>query len=122
MECLFCKIINREIPADIVYEDEHVLAFNDISPMAPTHQLIIPKKHIATLNDIEEDDLGLVGRLQVHCCQACQAAGLCRRRLSCCDELQRKGRSDGVPHAHAFIRWSSVYVACGLTLRPSSCL
>ena len=64
MECLFCKIINRDIPADIVFEDEHVLAFNDISPQAPTHQLIIPKKHISTLNDITADDLALVGRLQ----------------------------------------------------------
>ncbi|WP_447926453.1 MULTISPECIES: histidine triad nucleotide-binding protein [unclassified Vreelandella] len=64
MECLFCKIINREIPADIVYEDEHVLAFNDIDPKAPTHQLIIPKQHIATLNDIEPDHLAVVGRLQ----------------------------------------------------------
>lgn len=64
MNCLFCKIINREIPADIVFEDDDVIAFNDISPMAPTHQLIIPKKHIATLNDIEEDDLALIGRLQ----------------------------------------------------------
>ncbi|KPQ22893.1 MAG: histidine triad (HIT) family protein [Halomonas sp. HL-48] len=64
MDCLFCRIINREIPADIVYEDEHVLAFNDINPQAPTHQLIIPKKHIATLNDIQTDDLTTVGRLQ----------------------------------------------------------
>jgi len=63
MECLFCKIINRDIPADIVFEDEHVLAFNDINPQAPTHQLIIPKKHISTLNDIASDDLALVGRL-----------------------------------------------------------
>lgn len=65
MECLFCKIINREIPANIVYEDEHVLAFNDIGPQAPTHQLIIPKKHISTLNDIEEPDLATIGRLQL---------------------------------------------------------
>ncbi|MFY0991365.1 histidine triad nucleotide-binding protein [Halomonas sp. C05BenzN] len=64
MDCLFCKIINREIPADIVHEDEHVLAFNDINPQAPTHVLIVPKQHIATLNDIEEGDLALVGRLQ----------------------------------------------------------
>ncbi|APE31493.1 histidine triad nucleotide-binding protein [Halomonas aestuarii] len=64
MDCLFCKIIDREIPADIVYEDEHVLAFNDINPQAPTHMLIVPKQHIATLNDIEEDDLARVGRLQ----------------------------------------------------------
>ncbi len=64
MDCLFCKIIQREIPADIVFEDEHVLAFNDINPQAPTHILIIPKQHIATLNDIEEADLALIGRLQ----------------------------------------------------------
>ena len=64
MDCLFCKIINREIPADIVYEDDAVLAFKDINPQAPTHMLIVPKQHIATLNDIEEADLALVGRLQ----------------------------------------------------------
>ncbi|WP_158772617.1 histidine triad nucleotide-binding protein [Cobetia sp. L2A1] len=64
MDCLFCKIINREIPADIVYEDDEVLAFNDISPQAPTHVLIIPKQHIATLNDIEESQLATIGRLQ----------------------------------------------------------
>lgn len=63
MDCLFCKIIKREIPADIVYEDDEVLAFNDISPQAPTHILIIPKRHISTLNDIEEQDLTLMGRL-----------------------------------------------------------
>lgn len=64
MDCLFCKIINREIPADIVHEDDEVLAFNDINPQAPSHVVIVPKRHIATLNDIEEDDLALVGRLQ----------------------------------------------------------
>ncbi|GAB2713137.1 histidine triad nucleotide-binding protein [Halomonas garicola] len=64
MECLFCKMVEREVPADIVYEDEHVLAFNDINPQAPTHVLIIPKKHIATLNDMNESDLETVGRLQ----------------------------------------------------------
>lgn len=65
MDCLFCKIVDREIPGDIVFEDEHVLAFNDIDPQAPTHVLIVPKRHIATLNDIEEEgDLALVGRLQ----------------------------------------------------------
>lgn len=64
MDCLFCKIINREIPSDIVYEDDDVLAFNDIDPKAPIHMLVVPKKHIATLNDLEEGDLALVGRLQ----------------------------------------------------------
>ena len=47
-DCLFCKIINREIPASIVYEDDRVLAFNDIDPQGPTHILVVPKVHIAT--------------------------------------------------------------------------
>lgn len=62
-ECLFCKIIKREIPGEIVYEDDQVLAFNDIAPQAPTHILIIPKIHMTTLNDIEETQQALVGRL-----------------------------------------------------------
>ncbi|MEQ1910173.1 MAG: histidine triad nucleotide-binding protein [Vicinamibacterales bacterium] len=63
MSCLFCKIINREIPASIVYEDDQLLAFNDINPQAPTHVLVVPKKHIATLNDLQEGDATLVGTL-----------------------------------------------------------
>lgn len=63
MDCLFCKIINKEIPAQIIYEDEHVLAFNDISPQAPTHVLIIPRKHISTLNDVEQGDETIVGHM-----------------------------------------------------------
>ena len=63
MSTLFSKIIEREVPADIVYEDDQVLAFHDINPQAPTHILIIPKKPIATLNDLTEEDQALVGRL-----------------------------------------------------------
>ncbi len=63
MSTLFSQIIAREIPADIVYEDDQVLAFHDINPQAPTHILIIPKKPIATLNDLTEEDQALVGRL-----------------------------------------------------------
>ena len=60
---LFLKIIDREIPADIVYEDDQVLAFKDIQPQAPTHILIIPKRRIATLNELEVEDLPLVGHM-----------------------------------------------------------
>lgn len=63
MEDLFLKIIDREIPAQIIYEDDHVLAFNDIAPQAPVHFLVIPKKHIRTLNDISDEDQALVGRM-----------------------------------------------------------
>ncbi len=62
-DCLFCKILAREVTAEIVYEDDDVLAFNDIYPKAPFHVLIIPKKHIATLNDLEDSDTKLAGML-----------------------------------------------------------
>ncbi|MEM9243248.1 MAG: histidine triad nucleotide-binding protein [Pseudomonadota bacterium] len=61
--CLFCKIVTGEIPANIVYEDDDVMAFDDIHPKAPVHKLIIPKKHIATLNDLTNDDMPIVGKL-----------------------------------------------------------
>jgi histidine triad (HIT) family protein len=63
VSCLFCKIISREIPGDIVYEDESVIAFNDIYPQAPTHVLVVPKTHIETLNDLGDDQAELVGGL-----------------------------------------------------------
>lgn len=59
-DCIFCKIINKEIPADIVYEDDEVLAFRDINPQAPVHILVIPKKHISSIIEIENDDEALV--------------------------------------------------------------
>ena len=65
MDCLFCKITAGEIPADIVYQDEKVLAFRDIAPKAPTHILIIPKRHIATLNDATPEDTALLGHIML---------------------------------------------------------
>jgi len=62
-ECLFCSFVAGEIPTDIIYESDSVIAFRDINPQAPTHVLIIPRRHIATINDIEESDAELVGRL-----------------------------------------------------------
>lgn len=62
-DCIFCKIINKHIPATIIYEDEHVIAFDDISPKAPIHKLIIPKQHIETVNNIEPSHAALVGKL-----------------------------------------------------------
>jgi len=64
-DTVFTKIINREIPADIVYEDEQCLAFRDINPQAPVHVLVIPRKPIPTINDITEEDRELVGHLFV---------------------------------------------------------
>jgi histidine triad (HIT) family protein len=63
MDCLFCKIVAGEIPADIVYESETVLAFRDINPQAPTHVLVIPREHISTINDISVEHHAAVGSL-----------------------------------------------------------
>jgi len=61
MDCLFCKIANGQIPANIVYRDDLVMAFDDINPQAPHHKLLIPLKHIATINDLHEEDDELMG-------------------------------------------------------------
>jgi histidine triad (HIT) family protein len=62
-DCIFCKIIKGEIPSKKIYEDDEILAFHDITPMAPVHFLVIPKKHITSLFELETQDIGLVGRL-----------------------------------------------------------
>lgn len=61
MDCLFCKIVAGEIPAKILYKDDLVVAFEDINPQAPHHILLIPHKHIATLNDLHTEDTRLIG-------------------------------------------------------------
>lgn len=63
MDCLFCKIVRREIPAKVVFENEALLAFHDIRPQAPTHLLVIPKSHIATINDVQNEDSMLLGSM-----------------------------------------------------------
>tara|TARA_R110002096_G_scaffold345591_1_gene539004 strand:+ start:317 stop:661 length:345 start_codon:yes stop_codon:yes gene_type:complete len=62
-ETIFSKIIAGEIPADVVYEDDEILAFRDINPQAPVHVLVIPKQEIATVNDIQPDQAELIGRM-----------------------------------------------------------
>jgi len=62
-DCLFCKIAHKEVPADIIYEDKDFMAFYDKYPKAPLHILIIPKKHIASVNDLEDKDENFIGRL-----------------------------------------------------------
>ena len=64
-DCLFCKIVDGDIPADIVYEDDSLIAFRDIAPKAPTHILLIPRRHIATMNDLQDGDVSLAGELFV---------------------------------------------------------
>ncbi len=62
-DCLFCRIIDGDIPAEIIYESENAIAFGDINPQAPTHVLIIPRRHLATINDLGDGDEAVVGSL-----------------------------------------------------------
>lgn len=62
-DCLFCKIASGELNADVIFETDDVLAFRDINPQAPTHVLVIPKRHISTINELKETDADLVGKL-----------------------------------------------------------
>ncbi|MDI6812444.1 MAG: histidine triad nucleotide-binding protein [Desulfitobacteriaceae bacterium] len=62
-DCLFCKIAQKEIPSEIIYEDELIVAFKDINPVAPVHILLIPKKHLISVNNIMEEDEAVIGRI-----------------------------------------------------------
>lgn len=78
-DCLFCKMIKGEIKPDTVYEDDEVLAFRDINPQAPLHVLIIPKQHIATINDLQPEHNALVGKLFLAAKQVAVKEGLDQR-------------------------------------------
>lgn len=65
MDCIFCKIVQEELPSTKVYEDDEILAFKDINPVAPVHILVIPKKHIASLATIEAEDAGMLSRMML---------------------------------------------------------
>ncbi|MGI9272300.1 MAG: histidine triad nucleotide-binding protein [Woeseiaceae bacterium] len=75
-DCLFCKILAGDIPADIVFESDDAIAFRDVNPQAPTHVLIIPRKHIATINDLDASDATLVGQLYLAAKQIAQDEGI----------------------------------------------
>ncbi len=75
-DCLFCKMIAGEIQPDVVYEDDAVLAFRDINPQAPTHVLVVPREHIATINDLDAAHAGLVGRIYLAAKEVARQAGI----------------------------------------------
>ena len=74
--CLFCKIVKKEIPAKILFEEDELLAFSDIRPVAPTHALVIPKRHIESLNHASPDDAALLGRMLLAARRVASEAGL----------------------------------------------
>lgn len=102
MDCLFCKIANGEIPAEIVYRDDLIVVFNDINPQAPHHKLIVPIEHFATLNDIHGEDDDLLGHMV-------QSGAMLAKELGIADEGYRivfncnAGAGQSVFHIHAHL-------------------
>jgi len=86
--CIFCKIVNKEIPADIVYEDDVIMAFRDLEPQAPVHLLIVTKKHLASLDDVDYEDLDVLGWLLTKVKEIAAGEGLSNgyRLVSNCGE------------------------------------
>ena len=78
-DCLFCKIVSGDIPAEKVFENDHVIGFQDLNPQAPTHVLIIPKKHVSTINDLQDEDRALVGEMFMAARQIAADQGLAEK-------------------------------------------
>lgn len=98
-DTLFGKIIRREIPADIVYEDDDVLAFRDINPQAPVHVLFIPKKPLATLNDVTADEAIVIGKLFVAAAAWAKTQGFAENGYRCVVNCNKDG-GQTVYHVH----------------------
>jgi len=96
-DCLFCRIVRREIPAQIVHEDEQALFFKDITPQAPTHLLVVPKKHLGSLSASTDGDVALLGHLQRVACRLAESAKLSSFRLV---TNNGKGAGQSVDHLH----------------------
>ena len=82
-DCLFCKIAAGEIPADVVFEDEEIMAFRDINPQAPVHVLVIPRRHIRGFDDIGVDDEALVGRVARATARVAEQEGVAQSGYRC---------------------------------------
>jgi len=100
-DCLFCKIAAGEIPSRKVYEDDALFAFEDIQPQAPTHVLVIPKRHLATLNDLTDADASLAGRMLLACAAIARERGLDRDGFRLvANSLESAGQSVFHVHVH----------------------
>lgn len=101
-DCLFCKMINGEIEPEKVLETEDVLAFRDINPQAPTHVLVVPKLHISTINDLEEDHASMIGKLYLAAKKVAQKEGIAdegyRTVMNCME-----GAGQSVFHIHLHV-------------------
>lgn len=97
MDCVFCKIVDGDIPSDTIYEDDQIIAFNDLDPQAPIHFLVIPKKHITSLATLDDSDRELISHIMVSIAKFAKDQGLDSYRV-----VTNVGEDGGqtVPHLH----------------------
>ncbi len=101
-DCIFCKIVKGEIPSSKVYEDEDILAFKDINPITPVHILVIPKKHIESLNNIEPEDEKLLGKIFLTIKQIAKEQGIAEKGYRVVNNCGEDGGQE-VKHLHFHI-------------------
>lgn len=113
MDCLFCKIANHEIPANIVYEDKEIIAFKDINPQAPVHILIVPKEHIESVATLKDDNAVLAGRLLIKAADIAKSKGIDKEGFRL---IFNTGKNSGqeVDHIH-------LHLLGGKPLGPMAC-
>jgi histidine triad (HIT) family protein len=99
MECIFCQIVEGKVPSETLYQDEEVIAFRDLNPQAPTHVIIIPKKHISTLTDLSPAEASLVGRMVNIANQLAKTEGISERGYRLAINCGKEG-GQLVPHLH----------------------
>ncbi len=99
MDCIFCKIVAGEIPSDTLYRDEEVIAFRDINPVAPTHLLIIPKKHVPSLAHLPDDETALIGHMVKIANQLAREEGVFESGYRLAISCGKQGGQE-VPHLH----------------------
>ena len=99
MECIFCQIAAGKVPSDILYQDEEVVAFRDINPLAPTHLLIIPKRHVSSVAQLSEADLPLIGHMVGIANQLAKREGISERGYRLVMNCGKEG-GQLVPHLH----------------------
>ncbi len=90
-DCIFCKIVRREIPSQVVYEDDKILAFKDINPLAPVHLLIIPKEHMTNVLDINEGNAELVGHIHLVANKLAREAGIAEKGFRIVTNCNKEG-------------------------------
>jgi histidine triad (HIT) family protein len=99
MDCIFCRIISGEIPSDILYQDEQVVAFRDINPKAPVHLLLVPRKHIESVAELSEDEASIMGHLVTVANRLAREAGISEKGYRLVVNSGPEGGQE-VPHLH----------------------